>query len=214
MGSGASGIVKGAAATAGAGIAAVAPQVKDAAAEQLQQSGISLDQIKSEAMKLLRQTGKPALQPSAIENQAAQATAETKQSAQQAMANPAATDEEFNSMLDRWLKRGKATASAADRNALINVVVARTGMSRDEAAKIVQNWETTYQQVQAKAEQPAAEAKQKALEIAEASAQAVSRAALWSFVALVLGAIAAAVGGSMGRPREVLTSSSTVQRTT
>ena len=63
------------------------------------------------------------------------------------------------------------------------------------------NWEAAYQQTRAKAEQVAQQAKQKALEVADATAKNVSRAALWGFFALVLGGIAAAWGGSVGRPR-------------
>lgn len=44
--------------------------------------------------------------------------------------------------------------------------------------------------------------KERALQITEQIADALSRAAIWAFVAMVLGAIAAALGGRTGTPRE------------
>lgn len=199
--SGAGSVFGSAVSVAGAGAVAAAPKVVDAAQDQMAQSGISWDSIKRGAQQLLAQTGKPALQPGALEQQAKGAAKDASQSASQATATPASADQEFNSLMEKLLSRGKATASQADRDAVINVIVARTGMSREEAAKRVDNWEAAYQQTRAKAEQVAQQAKQKALEVADATAKNVSRAALWGFFALVLGGIAAAWGGSVGRPR-------------
>ena len=47
-------------------------------------------------------------------------------------------------------------------------------------------------------------AEQKAREAADASAKTASRASLFGFVALILGAGAGAIGGRMGRPRDAL----------
>lgn len=44
--------------------------------------------------------------------------------------------------------------------------------------------------------------RERALQITERIADALSRAAIWAFVAMVLGAIAAALGGRTGTPRE------------
>ena len=63
-------------------------------------------------------------------------------------------------------------------------------MSRPEAEQRLTQWQQSYQ-----------ETKQQALQAAEATADTVSRASLWSFVALLLGAIIAAVGGMLGAPR-------------
>ena len=41
-------------------------------------------------------------------------------------------------------------ANAADKEALVNVVAARTGKSKDESAKIVDRWEQTYDQAREK----------------------------------------------------------------
>ncbi|MEO8628883.1 MAG: hypothetical protein ABI612_12380 [Betaproteobacteria bacterium] len=202
--SGAGNILGTAASVAGQGVAAVAPHVTGAAKDQLAQSGISWDSIKEEAQKLLAQTGKPALQPSAIDQQAKAAVADAKQAGKNAAATPSDANQDIGALLDRLFSRGQATASQVDRDAVINVLVARTGMSRADAAKRVQDWEATYQQMRAKAEQASEQAKQKVREAADATAKAVSRATLWGFFALVLGGLAAAWGGMAGRPRTAI----------
>lgn len=189
---GAFSVAGGVASTATQGIAAVAPSVAKAASDQLSQSDMSWNDIKTHAQKLLSQTGKPALQPEAI-----------KQEAQDTAKMPAATAAEFDSLLDKFIRQGKGVASEVDRDAVINVLVAR-GMSQDEAAKTVANWQQTYEQGKAQAEKFKAEAEQKARVVADQAAGAVSKGALWGFIALLLGAIAAAIGGAIGRPRTAL----------
>lgn len=53
-------------------------------------------------------------------------------------------------------------------------------------------------------EQQKAEAAQRARQTADTAASVGAQAGLWGFGALLLGAIAAALGGSAGRPRDVL----------
>ena len=196
--SGAAGMLGTVATTTATVGAAAAPKVADAASEQLSKSGVSFDSIKREAMQLLSQTGKPALQPGAVANQAEGAVADLKQAA----GGTAPSDQQFSSMVERILSSGKDAVSQVDRDAVINVVVSRTGMTRDEAAKRVQGWETTAEQARAKAAQAAEQAKQKAREVADAAAKNLSRAMLLGAIGLALGAGAAWWGGTTGQRRE------------
>ena len=79
-----------------------------------------------------------------------------------------------------------------------NALAQQSGMQPQEAHDRLNAWRDTYQrnatQVQAQARQTA-----------EATAQTVSRAAIFGFIALILGAIAGALGGRAGAPREVTT---------
>jgi hypothetical protein len=194
----------GVASTAAQTVGAVAPEAADAVSDQLKDADISWNGIKQQALTLLRQTGKPALQPGAIEQKTEDTINNATDAAQDAAQTPTATDAEFESLLDKLIRQGESIASAADREALINVLVAR-GMSRDEAAKTVDNWQQTYEQGKAKAEQLKVEAETKARAVADQTADAVSEGALWGFFVLLLGAIAAAIGGAVGRPRTALT---------
>lgn len=193
--------VVGAAATATAtGVAAVAAPASDMVKRELEAQGVSFDSIKAEARKLLAQTGKPELQPGAV---TAKASAVAGQAAS-AAARGLPSDDEFDSILQRVLKAGKDTASQVDRDALVNVVMARSNVSREEAQKRVDGWIASYQQAQAKFAEQKAVAEQKARELADAGARASSQAALGAVVALLIGAAAATLGGLFGRSRRIV----------
>ena len=99
-------------------------------------------------------------------------------------------------MINKLFSQGKDTLSAVDRDAAINVIVARTGKSREEAGQIVDKWQATYQDARKKLEQ----AIQKSKEAADAAAKAATQAGLLGALAMVLGAVVAAVGGMSAVP--------------
>lgn len=200
--SGAASVLGTAATVSAAGAAAVAPQLKDAAKGAMESAGVSWDDIKNEARALMRQTGKPGLQPDVVAKQAQGAVRSAATDPQATAAQSDSGNQDILALLDRLFQKGKDTASQVDRDAVINVVMARTGVSREEATKRVAGWEETYQQSKARFEQAKQQAEQKAREAADATAKAVSRAAIAGFFALLLGAIAAMVGGAFGRVRD------------
>lgn len=195
---GAAGVLGTAATVTATGAAAAAPKIADLVGDQMSQSGISFEDIKREAMAVLSQTGKPALQPDSVEQQAKAAAGDASRTAGDA------SGQDFSALLERLLSRGRQTASQVDRDAVINVVMARSGVSREEATKRVAGWEATADQTRAKAAQAAEEAKQKAREVADASAKALSRAMLLGFLALALGGLFAWWGGTLGQRRGAL----------
>ena len=197
---------------AGSGIAAVAPEAGQAIKGQIEQStGIDLSNLRSEANELLRQTGKAELQPQALKNQVNQAGAAAKQAAGAAASDPQAAGESGESLINRLFGRAEGVASAADREAAVNVIVARTGKSRQEAEQTVDNWARTYEQAKVQFEKTKAEAAQKARQAADATASATSKAAIYTFIGLLLGAIAAAYGGRAGEPHDVVVASPTLR---
>ena len=103
-----------------------------------------------------------------------------------------ASDENVRAVVQKAVTAGPESLSEADRQAAINALVQHAGMTRPEAEQRLAQWQQTYQQT-----------KQQAIQAAEATADTISRASLWSFVALLLGAIVAAVGGMLGAPRKV-----------
>ncbi len=208
--SGAAGVLGQGLSLAGQGVAAAAPAVGNVVSNQLQQNGVDLNlsSIQQEAQTLLRQTGKPALQPGAIGDTAQNAVGAAKNAAGQAAQDPQAADQEFNSVLDRIAKSGQKTINAADRQALVNVLRARTDLSEQEASNTVTRWETTYSQAVNQAgatyDQVKGQASQQARETGAATADIVAKTALWTFVILLAGAAAAAFGGAAGAPKDDL----------
>lgn len=88
--------------------------------------------------------------------------------------------------------------TAADRQRLINSIVANTKMSRAEAARTVDNWIARFNQ--ARTQLP-----QQALQVTQETMRAISRAALLAFAVMLLGAGAGALGGAFGAPKELET---------
>ena len=179
---------------AGKGISATAPAIKN----ELQNQGINLDNLKQEAKTLLRQTGKPALQPDALSNQANAAADNAKNAASDAATNPQQADEQISDLFDKIKNRGDNVASQADKQAMVNVIVARTGKSEAEASQIADNWIATYNKAAAKWQQTKQEAAAKAKEIADKAADIASTAAIVSFFSLLVGAAVSAFGAKAG----------------
>jgi polyhydroxyalkanoate synthesis regulator phasin len=177
----------------GSGVRALAPSVANVAG-QMSETDVPWTDIKREAQALLRQTGKPELQPQALEQQARGAAQESGQAAQEAAKDPASGEQELDSLLDRLIGSGKAVTSEVDREAVINVLVTRTDMSQDEAARTVDNWIRTYQETKAKAAQ-------QAREVADKTAETISKSSIWGFIAFLIGGAAAGIGGILGAPR-------------
>lgn len=186
----------------GQGAASASPALSDAIKGQLQDSGINWDSIKDDAKTMLRQTGKPELQPESIENKAKDAGKDVQNTAKGTAENPQAADGDMTALMNRVFNRTTDVANAADRDALVNVVAARTGKSKEDASKIVDRWEQTFEQAKVKYEEVKTQAEQKAREAGDAAARGVSHAATWSFLAMLAGLVASAYGGYISAPHE------------
>ncbi|RZA25040.1 MAG: hypothetical protein EOP10_08080 [Proteobacteria bacterium] len=198
---GAGNMLGGAASLVGQGLKTAAPAIGDAVSGQLSAQGIDLNSITAEAKTLLSQTAKPELQPNAIENQAERTQAQVEGGVTQAAKNPQNAEAELTQIWNRVMQNGKSTLEAADKEALVNVLVARSSMSPEEATTVVNRWESTYAAAKVKFDQTKVQAEQKAREAGDKAAENISKGAIWSFVALVLGGLAAAFGGLFGALR-------------
>lgn len=185
---------------AGRGAAAIAPRVAETVSGAIGGSDLTLADVKSEARKLLRQTRKPELQPKNLERRADRLGQAAAVRGEAAAKNPQSAGAELDALLDRVYAQGKAVASAADKDAIVNVLVARTDMSRDEASRTVDRWDRTIQKAKVAVTDVGEQAEEKAREVADAAARGVSKAAIWTFVGLLLGLGAAAWGAYLGSP--------------
>ncbi|CAN7161960.1 hypothetical protein LJR039_000165 [Pseudorhodoferax sp. LjRoot39] len=188
-------------ALAGQGVAAAAPGVASEVKQQLQKSGIDFDfsDARNQLEILMRQTGKPELNPDTVKSQAEGAVQDGKAAAADAATAPQDAGNELSAFFDRLRKKAEPVLDAADKEALVNVIVARTGKSRTEAEQIAANYEKTYNQAVAKYQELKVQAEQKAREAADATAKGVSRAAWSGVVVLLLGLAVSAGAGFLGR---------------
>ena len=200
---GAGSLVSSVVSSAGRAASSAAPGLVDAAKDKLQESGFDVSDLQGQVDQLLRQTGKPELQPESLQARGQDAANQAQGAAQGAAQNPNAAGTDVKTLVNRLFGQNKDVTNAADRDALINVIMSGTGKSRPEAEQIVNNYQQTYEQARAKAQQVAAETKEKALAAADATRKGAAKGGLAASLALVLGAVAAALGGRSATPREL-----------
>lgn len=191
----------------GSSISAVAPQATQMARDKLQESGINLDDLQNELETTLRQTGKPELQPENLQNDAQNAANSAQNQAQTTANNPQNADTDIANWVKGLITRNQDTFQAADRDALKNIIKARTGKTDAEAEQIVDQTEKSYQQARQKYNELKQQAEQKARETADKAAAATAKASWFAFFMLIIEAILAGVMGMVGRrtqPRQVL----------
>jgi hypothetical protein len=111
-------------------------------------------------------------------------------------AQQATNAQDTSGLVQQVMAIAQGGVSDQEQQRIVDQIVQRTGVTREEAAAQLQQLQTQYQEAMAAAEEQARQA-------AQAASETVSQGAFWSFVALLLGAIAAAVGGLVGTPRDL-----------
>lgn len=126
-----------------------------------------------------------------LTNLASQVTGITPEDLKQ-QAGEIASDPRFQSFAADILRNGQA--SPESRNNLVQLVAQKQNIPQQQADAEVTGW-------QQRLEQAKEQAGAKATEVADKAASGVAKTALWSFFALLLGAIAATLGGRLGSQR-------------
>jgi hypothetical protein len=185
----------------GSGVAQIAPAVGSKIQDQLREQGIdfNLDDIQGELETAMRQTGKPELNPDAVKQDAQDVKQDTKNAAQNSMSQPQQADNQLSSLLDRIKAKGDKAWDAADREAMVNLIKARTGKTDAEANQMVDQVQQSYRDAYAKYQQLKADAEQKAREAAEVAAKRVAQASWILLLTLVVSGLVAAGAGVLGR---------------
>ncbi|NJK87522.1 MAG: HU family DNA-binding protein [Bacteroidales bacterium] len=84
------------------------------------------------------------------------------------------------------------------RQDVVNAIARNSNLTQEEVQEVTNEVMTVYQQAVVQWQ----EVKQEAEQTADKLASVASKAAIWSFVALVIGAIFAGLGGYLGKPKE------------
>lgn len=166
--------------------------------QQSQQLNLSLEQVKSQFYSLLEDTDKQALDPDRLENKVNEVTNEAQNTAQSAAKRPGQIDAKVEQIFNNAKDEFQGTFEALDKEALVNVLTERTNMSEAEAERAVENYVSQYENLRQQSEQFLQNVKQQAQETAGNITQAIADAALYLFIALVIGLIVAALGGLTG----------------
>ena len=186
---------------AGQGVAAAAPGIASGVKDQMQKNGVDFDfsDARKQLEALLRQTGKAELNPDTLKSKANEAVQDGKSTAGNAATTPQASGDDLSSLFDRLRQKAQPSLDAADKEALVNVIMARTGKSRPEAEQIAANYEQSYNQALAKYNELKVQAEQKAREAGEAAAKGVSKAAWAGVIVMLIGLLVSAAAGFFGR---------------
>jgi hypothetical protein len=199
--SGVGGLVGQTLSLAGQGVSAVAPEIAQTVQKELEEQGVTMETIKEEAEEILRQTGKPELQPENLERRA-ERIGDTLQDRSGTMAqNPQSADNTTGNLIDKLFTEGEDVIDEVDREAAVNVVMERTGKTRAESEQIVDNWIASYHQARQEFDTLKVKAEQQVRETGDALASAASKASLFAFLGLVFGAAASGAGASAGKPK-------------
>lgn len=166
--------------------------------QQNQRLEISLQQAKQRIYGLLEDTGKPALDPDRIENKVEDVTQTARNQAQSGVRQPGQIDQQIEQIFSEARNEFQNTFEALDKEALVNVITERTNMSEAEARRTVDNYLGQYESLRQRSEEFLQNVKQEAEQAAGNVAQAIADAAKWLFIALLVGAIVAALGGYAG----------------
>ncbi|RLM21110.1 CAP-Gly protein [Brenneria alni] len=170
------------------------------------------EEMSNEVAAALRKSNIESLQPDYMKTQLEGAKTEIGEAVKAIAINPNNGDVIVQNLIEKLKKRGEALAKDVDRDSLTKALSENTSMSQEEVNKTVDNLieakNRTTQLVNQRlndveaaierAKQQYADFKQEAREEAAAAASAMAHAALWSFFALLIGAIVSAMAGLWG----------------
>lgn len=177
---------------------AVTDQLGPMIENQFEDLDISLGDARKEFYSLLEDSGKDKLDPKYLESQAERSVNEAKEGAGVIAKRPGMADAKVEGVFKNTKNRFEQSFEAIDKQALVNILVERTDMTESEAKSAVDNIFAEFESAREDFEAFLVETKETVKQQAENIAEAVGDAAMYLAVALILGAIAAAIGGYVG----------------
>ncbi|MEX1268663.1 MAG: YrzE family protein [Balneolaceae bacterium] len=153
--------------------------ITSAVEKQIEDLDLSLSEAKEEIYSLMRDAG---IEPDDVQENVSEDLRDGD------------IEEAFRNAKDMLTQ----TFEEVDRDALVNILVERTDMSRSEAESAVDNALAEYESLRQDVDEFLARAEETAREQGEIAAEAAAKAAGYLSVALILGLFAAALGGIFG----------------
>ncbi|MFS4437498.1 hypothetical protein ACMA5I_04700 [Paracoccaceae bacterium GXU_MW_L88] len=198
------------ASAAGSGIA----QVTQYASRQIENIDVSMpNQLPSsveqrlEARDLtpedLRQEFQNAIAESALGQEDLEQLRENAvETAREMAQNPGNAGAIIQDFLDNLTGEGsEVVVSDEERQQIVDRLVQRTGITRNEASNMIDQAQTRVTEARQQVAAAFEEAQTRLAQAAETALNALTKAALWSFVGLLLGLAAAAFGATLGAPK-------------
>ena len=144
--------------------------------------GVSPEGLRQQIESMLQSTQKPELQPGAMKQEAGQ------------LANKAQGGQPLSQVTDEGVAELKEKLSALDRDAAINIMVNKFGMSQPQAEEVVHSSLGMIEPLKGKAQ----DMKAQTVAMADTTIHNLASAALWLFVLSLLSLLATLGGGALG----------------
>ncbi|NJL94701.1 MAG: hypothetical protein HC915_13760 [Anaerolineae bacterium] len=187
-------LLSGAAAVVGDGLAVIDDGVETIvpeAVDAVERRDLTLNEIRTSARDLAEDTDNPNLQPDTLEAQGEEAGDIVAESAGNIATEPSSAATEIEQAVDELLELG--AVDEADRQDVINVIVANSNLTEEEARTTLENWETQFEEVDINAEEVVND-------VTETVTGVIGDAAAFLFMGMVMGAFAGMAGGYVGAP--------------
>ena len=205
-------IVSGVGSMVGSGVSELADQAQNVFGDIDFDSDVNGREVRQDIRQALRKSGVRELQPEYLRMQMRSVKNDFNRSLKRLVTNPKDADMIINNFGDRLSTRVDNITKNIDRDDLTRAIANNSSLSKAEVDKAVDEYIDIINQVKEEskeqidnlqqsideAKQNWEEMKQNALREAEKVSNAAARSALWSFIAMLIGAILCAVGGSFG----------------
>ncbi|OSM96865.1 CAP-Gly protein [Lonsdalea populi] len=173
---------------------------------------VQSDKVQDDVAAALKKSNIPTLQPDYLKQQMVEAKGDITQAVKQLATAPNNSDAVIQGLTDKLKARADAISKGIDRDDLKKVLTENTSMTPQEVDKTIDNMiqarDKAAQEVDKRlsqaqdqinqAKQQYAEFKQEAADKAAQAASMMAKAALWSFFALLIGAVVSVLGGLWG----------------
>lgn len=196
--SGVGSVVSGTLSAAGSGVQALAGNIQgnQDQGNQNQANLISFSDIKQEADRILSSRENVAYIPDSVERVAESLNQKLRQEAN-------ISTQDIRNISRAVLFENGRLADNVQREDVVRAVANETNLSQQEANEVADVMVREYNEAKQEFQQFVQEAERQAEETGQQIAEATSSAAIWTFVALALGAVVSGVGGRTGKPHTV-----------
>lgn len=176
--------------TLGQGVSGIASTAASKIGSNVGEISISGDELRRQIESVLSATGKPELQPGEVRKDADR------------VAGSAQSGQPLNQVSDSALAELREKLTALDRDAAINVLVNKFGLSDAQAKQVVQSTIGVIEPIQRTVQQAVSNVKEQSTAVGNQALDRMGTIALWLSVLAIITLGLSALGGVLGTPDE------------
>lgn len=205
-------VISGVGSAVGGGVSALSDQAQDIFGDIDFNTDDNGKSVPDNIRQALKKSGVKELQPEYLQSQMKEVKNDLKRSVKKLATHPKDADKIINGFTDRLKKRADKYSQNISKDDVAKAIANNTNLSKAEAEKAVDQYTdiinntiaqgkeeiANLQQAIQNAQQEWQEMQQQALEEAEKATNAAAWSALWSFIAMVIGAILCSYAGAYG----------------